>query len=351
MSEAIVPAQNNSVTLQYANTTSNLSNDFFKKLLYNYGPVLVAINASEMSSVNPGNSVYTLPNIPADHAVLLVGYNKHYWIIQNSWGNEWGNNGFFAAKMTDSPGQIFQLYCYVDRTDKDIDISMNKDPQGKWALYEFEDSSNNFVDNFVESGVYKLQSLPPGEKYSTGFVPIADNTDKNLEAAMRLSTSKLEDLPDQYATQMCWANSNNRYGKSFVGPISNQGRCGDCWIFSGMEMIASAISIKSFLNNQKPWYVALSVQHILNEYYKLKNLNGCNGGNPQILDDLINRGAIGLLSEAACPLQPRGSFKQCDFKSRPVKPQPASADKDTITIPKEYLIVGIIILLLLLLLF
>ena len=83
---------------------------------------------------------------------------------------------------------------YVLNTDKDIDISMNKDPQGKWALYDFEDSSNNFVDNFVESGVYKLQSLPPGEKYSTGFVPIADNTDKNLEAAMRLSTFKLDEF-------------------------------------------------------------------------------------------------------------------------------------------------------------
>merc|ERR1719203_342887 len=29
-----------------------------------------------------------------NHAVVLVGYGKDYWHIQNSWGDRWGEGGF-----------------------------------------------------------------------------------------------------------------------------------------------------------------------------------------------------------------------------------------------------------------
>ena len=41
---------------------------------------------------------------PLNHALLIVGYDKtragnHYWIAKNSWGRDWGNDGYMFIKM------------------------------------------------------------------------------------------------------------------------------------------------------------------------------------------------------------------------------------------------------------
>ncbi len=34
----------------------------------------------------------------ANHAVVIVGFNKDYWIIRNSWGTDWGEEGHIRIK-------------------------------------------------------------------------------------------------------------------------------------------------------------------------------------------------------------------------------------------------------------
>lgn len=42
-------------------------------------------------------------NSGVNHAVLLVGYTSEYWHIKNSWGKNWGEDGFI--KVTRSTGR------------------------------------------------------------------------------------------------------------------------------------------------------------------------------------------------------------------------------------------------------
>jgi len=67
----------------------------YKQALLDYGPLSIAIDASEWSSY-AGGVLVTDPLLP-NHAVVLVGYNDtgEYWIIKNSWGTEYGHKGYY----------------------------------------------------------------------------------------------------------------------------------------------------------------------------------------------------------------------------------------------------------------
>ncbi|XP_061711457.1 procathepsin L-like [Cydia pomonella] len=92
-----------------------------KKLLSNYGPLPVALNAADFHHYHKG---ILEPNLckgkEINHGVVLVGYGeengKQYWLIKNSWGTVWGENGYVrlrrgvnACKM----GTGYTAVCYV----------------------------------------------------------------------------------------------------------------------------------------------------------------------------------------------------------------------------------------------
>jgi C1A family cysteine protease len=74
------------------------------KMLYTIGPLSIGVNANldwqmyskgiyDPSEKQCDSSIYS-----QDHGVILVGYGSEkgldYWIIRNSWGKDWGENGY-----------------------------------------------------------------------------------------------------------------------------------------------------------------------------------------------------------------------------------------------------------------
>ena len=77
-------------------------------------PVSVAIQANKRSFQFYKSGIYSDPNcgFQLDHGVLLVGYgydntyDMDYWIIKNSWGQDWGEDGYIRIirNIDDSRG-------------------------------------------------------------------------------------------------------------------------------------------------------------------------------------------------------------------------------------------------------
>ncbi|XP_038887474.1 probable cysteine protease RD19B [Benincasa hispida] len=84
----------------------SLDEDQIAANLVKNGPLAIAINAVFMQTYIGGVSCPFICSRRLDHGVLLVGYgsagyapirmrDKDYWIIKNSWGENWGENGYY----------------------------------------------------------------------------------------------------------------------------------------------------------------------------------------------------------------------------------------------------------------
>ena len=107
---------------QYQNLELNILSEQqieqIKKILFNYGPISALIYVDDKlpyfsngiyKTVDNKDGVKQNPN----HAVVIGGYGinvygEKYWIIRNSWGSEWGEDGYLPLSM-DSPMSGFDI--------------------------------------------------------------------------------------------------------------------------------------------------------------------------------------------------------------------------------------------------
>jgi len=87
----------------YAYTIQGDETDL-KNQLFTRGVMAVAMQASGTGFQNYVGGIYSCANFTAvDHGVLLVGYGTNttsqqdYWIVKNSWGTSWGEQGYFRV--------------------------------------------------------------------------------------------------------------------------------------------------------------------------------------------------------------------------------------------------------------
>jgi C1A family cysteine protease len=94
----------------YVDVTPN--NEKQLEAAVNIGPVSVAVEADQPAwQMYTGGIVTANCGTNVDHGVLIVGYGvqgtQAYWIVKNSWGPEWGENGYIRiakGTSTNSPG-------------------------------------------------------------------------------------------------------------------------------------------------------------------------------------------------------------------------------------------------------
>lgn len=62
------------------------------KVALNKQPVSIAVDATNWSLYKSG--VFSNCGTSLNHGVLLVAYTNNTWLVKNSWGTTWGENGF-----------------------------------------------------------------------------------------------------------------------------------------------------------------------------------------------------------------------------------------------------------------
>ena len=283
---------NQSNPIQFSTTLFQYStikrNKYLKKILCTYGPVCVSINAysiglkvngkfQNMTQINPQNTILTCTNqnnyFQSNHAVTLVGYGNipntrvNYWIIKNSWGQNWGNNGYFAVNFSYFPSYIFTDFNFVDDMDTiQLNQSLFEQQESVQSMYDF--AKNPFTTKYTP----KQLALPKEQVYTLGYKP-SNRLFRVFN--VELSQKELEQLDPKYEKNMSLTSLNNPFGVVLDGPVYNQGQCGCCWIFAGCSMLSSAMSLAYYQKTKKQRLVFVSPQSFLNQIEKEITDNSC----------------------------------------------------------------------------
>ena len=94
--------------------------NILKQTLATVGPIAVGLNASPKSFNFYKSGIYNDPSctkLVQNHGVVLVGYGTDsvagdYWIIKNSWGTTWGENGYMRISRNREMCGINQYATY-----------------------------------------------------------------------------------------------------------------------------------------------------------------------------------------------------------------------------------------------
>jgi C1A family cysteine protease len=159
------------------NGSGYLQNIAIKQALISYGPVVGTMNIFGDFFFYEGGVYEPLwGNQLGGHCVTIVGYNDDpgYWICKNSWGADWGENGWFKIKY---------YKCEIDRNAVYITIDPDVNPPSTPTVlsgpdtgqagmsYEFttrsDDPDNNTIYYIIDwddnSGMELIRPHPSGQ--------------------------------------------------------------------------------------------------------------------------------------------------------------------------------------------
>jgi hypothetical protein len=112
-----------------------------KDYICNVGPVVIVMQTEDMEADEEG--IYRCdPEIQIDHAVVIVGFNDvdDYWIVKNSWGDDWDGDGYFKLGF----GECLVSYAFG--------VDLGKSNPGDNDKFCIKNASNELIAWFGDLG-------------------------------------------------------------------------------------------------------------------------------------------------------------------------------------------------------
>jgi cathepsin X len=241
--------------------------------IYQRGPIACGIAVTDEMENYTGGIFHDLSgDIEVTHEISIVGFGEEkgtpYWLIRNSWGEHWGEEGFMKLIRGKNNMGI----------ESDCAWATPLDTWTKQVKHITTDAERNDPANNVKNGPFPIEA-PVAEKFlattptkNQGCRRSSENYFKGGEkrpAVMSWDEVNPYTLPANYD----WRNMN---GTNFLSWNKNQHipeYCGSCWSQGTTSSIADRFNIKFGI---KTTPVALSAQVIVNCHAG----GDCSGGEP-----------------------------------------------------------------------
>lgn len=278
----IEPGMNN-CPLQVFNDLSGITNDDIKKIIYNFGPIGVSIDASNLET-SYDDDILNLKSItksnPANHAVCIVGWDGNTWIMKNSWGKDVGDHGFYGILFGEN---IFGSIMFVDKSNPSpsnpYKLKLNKDYKWEHSDQRDTDDHKNLIKDIKN---YK----PNNPSYSNTNTSSKKTSLKKYLDKQQLKITKFYN--NNFYNKLLWYNKQNPLSMSIVGVSRLQGNCSDCWLYTGLEVVESAICAQVFFTYKKFFYKYTSLNYYLYNKGIFSDIPKCKGGNFEIFNKMLN---------------------------------------------------------------
>lgn len=230
--------------------------------IFNRGPIACGIDASKILDYTSG--IASGYSFSTDHVVSVVGWGNDategkYWIVRNSWGEFWGEQGYIRVKAGWFSNLALGQQC-AWAVPGDFSAPERDNTIHCWEGGENCDASNESP----EAKPYKSELLSQEEVESRGFVWNGNSS----------TLSSHDALPEvgEYPADFTWCNKD---GVNYCTQSVNQHipqYCGSCWAQASMSALSDRIKMA---RGAKGIDIQLSVQHVLN----CGNAGSCYGGD------------------------------------------------------------------------
>eukprot|EP00403_Amphidinium_massartii_P043962 CAMPEP_0178437934 /NCGR_PEP_ID=MMETSP0689_2-20121128/35282_1 /TAXON_ID=160604 /ORGANISM="Amphidinium massartii, Strain CS-259" /LENGTH=659 /DNA_ID=CAMNT_0020060219 /DNA_START=30 /DNA_END=2009 /DNA_ORIENTATION=- len=241
------------------------------KEIYARGPISCGVDANRLEHYTTG--IAKGFSLLQDHVVSVVGWGTDpevggYWIMRNSWGEYWGEEGYARVKFGalalerscswavpedfTAPERNNEIRCFEDGSD---------------CAATTDSDSGNIAEGEVQAEIQpKSSRWTKAQVEAAGFVWQANSSAVSSHDA-------LEAPAEGYPASFSWCDKS---GTSFCTASLNQHipqYCGSCWAHGAISSLQDRIKIARKAAGPD---IQLSVQHMLN----CGNAGSCEGGEP-----------------------------------------------------------------------
>jgi len=242
--------------------------------IYQRGPIACGIAVPDsLEDYTGGIYCDDTGNLDIVHDISVIGYGEEngspYWLVRNSWGTHWGEDGFFRV-CRGSNNIAIESDCawatpkdtWTERVWHQTTDAEKNDPLNDTEVYPFPQPTYNGLD------------APVNETPATGGCRV-EKASFDIEGGVKTTPHAWEIYSnDDLPAVVDWRNMN---GINYLSWNKNQHipqYCGSCWAQGSTSAIADRFNILDGGLNPSP--VGLDAQTIVN----CQAGGSCDGGNP-----------------------------------------------------------------------